>query len=230
MLALLAGEATSHLRIGIDVDDVLAESLPAYLEAFREFFGHSVRIEDAAWEIFRSYPQISEGELAGFFVALEAADFLRSRPVYPEAARGIALLAAAGHRLVVVSGRLTEHLEHTRFLLRGAGILDHFEELIHRDRERAADYKPRIVRERRLEVLIEDELHVARAVAAIPIPVLLFDRPWNQGLLPEGIVRVANWKEILTWVERHEPAPARPLDAATGPALAFEGGETRWPK
>ncbi|MBI3085740.1 MAG: hypothetical protein HYY88_08470, partial [candidate division NC10 bacterium] len=44
------------LRIGIDVDDVLAESLPGYLEAFRRRFGHDVRIEDAAWEIFRRYP------------------------------------------------------------------------------------------------------------------------------------------------------------------------------
>jgi hypothetical protein len=43
------------LRIGIDVDDVLAESLPAYLEAFRRRFGREVKIEEAAWEIFRRY-------------------------------------------------------------------------------------------------------------------------------------------------------------------------------
>jgi len=50
------------LRIGVDVDDVLVESLPGYLEAFRSRFGRDVRIEDAAWEIFPRYPEISTGE------------------------------------------------------------------------------------------------------------------------------------------------------------------------
>ncbi len=221
-------EARTHLRIGIDVDDVVAESLPGYLEAFRNYFGHSVRLEDAAWEVFRSYPQISDAELAGFFGSLEASNFLRSRPVYPEAARAIARLAAAGHQLVVVSGRLAEHLDHTKFLLRGAGILEHFEELVHRSEERATEYKPRVVRERHLDVLIEDELHVAQAVAAIPIPVLLFDRPWNQGAVPAGIFRVVEWNDILAWVEHQEMA--KRTDTAVRPTLALEGGDTRWPK
>ncbi len=189
------------MRIGIDVDDVVTESLPTYLKAFGDFFGHSVRIEDAAWEIFRAYPDISEVELAQFFQSLEAADFLRTRPVYPEAARAIARLAASGHQLVVVTGRLTEHVDHTRHILQSAGILDHFEDLVHRDLERAVEYKPRIVRERRLDVLIEDELHVAAAVAALPVPVLLFDRPWNRSETPPGVIRVRGWSEILAWVD-----------------------------
>lgn len=201
------------MRIGIDVDDVVTESLPTYLKAFGDFFGHSVRIEDAAWEIFRAYPQISDADLAEFFRALEAADFLRTRPVYPEAARAIARLAAAGHQLVVVTGRLTEHIEHTRQILHEAGILDHFEELVHRDAERATEYKPRIVRERRLDVLIEDEHHVAAAVAAIPVPVLLFDRPWNRAEPPAGVTRVTTWNEILAWVESQTAASAGPRSA-----------------
>ena len=49
----------SGLRIGVDVDDVLAESLPGYLEAFREYFGRDVKIEEAARvvraDLFRSW-------------------------------------------------------------------------------------------------------------------------------------------------------------------------------
>src|SRR5574342_915468 len=117
------------LRIGIDVDDVLAESLPGYLERFRRRFGHAVRVEEAAWEIFRRYPEISSRQMGGFFDELEMTDFLATRPVYPEAMDAVRRLAADGHRLFVVTGRLSQHREHTRRLLQTAGVLDLFEEL-----------------------------------------------------------------------------------------------------
>src|SRR5574341_373489 len=185
------------LRIGVDVDDVLAESLPGYLEAFQRRFGHEVKIEEAAWEIFRRYPEISATQMWGFFSELEASDFLGTRPVYPEAVEAVRTLAANGHRLYVVTGRLTQHREHTRRLLQRAGLLELFEELVHRDGEATADYKPRMVRELKLDLLIEDELHVALAAAEVPIPVLLFDRPWNRAELPPGITRVADWDHAL---------------------------------
>ena len=184
---------SGRLRIGIDVDDVLAESLPGYLEAFRRRFGREVRIEEAAWEIFRRYPEISATEMWGFFSELEASDFLGTRPVYPEAVKAVKALATDGHRLFVVTGRLTQHRDHTRRLLERAGLLELFEELVHREHETAADYKLRIVREMKLDLLIDDELHVALAAAEVPIPVLLFDRPWNQAELPAGITRVTDW-------------------------------------
>jgi hypothetical protein len=103
--------------------------------------------------------------------------------------------------LVVVTGRLTVHREHTRRLLQGAGIAELFEELVHRDGEAAVDYKPRIVREKRLQLLIEDELHVALAAAQVPVPVFLMDRPWNQGDLPQNVTRVGSWDQLLRLVE-----------------------------
>jgi hypothetical protein len=184
------------LRIGIDVDDVLAESLPGYIERFRRRFGHVVRIEEAAWEMFRRFPEISSEQMGGFFDELEATDFLATRPVYPEAVAAVRKLAADGHRLFVVTGRLTQHREHTRRLLQQAGVVDLFEDLVHRNGETAAEYKPRIVRELRLNLLIEDELHVALAAAEVPIPVLLFDRPWNQADLPHGMTRVSSWDQV----------------------------------
>ena len=196
----------ASLRIGIDVDDVLAESLPGYVEAFRQRFGLEVQIEEAAWEIFRRYPHISATQMWGFFSELEASDFLGTRPVYPEAVKAVKAMASEGHRLFVVTGRLTQHREHTRRLLQRAGVLELFEELVHREQETAADYKSRIVREMRLDLLIEDELHVALAAAVVPIPVLLFDRPWNQAELPAGITRVTDWNQALRLVSAQASA------------------------
>jgi uncharacterized protein len=191
----------STLRIGVDVDDVLVESLPGYLEAFRSRFGREVRIEDAAWEIFPRYPEISTGEMRQFFTTLDEMEFLGTRPFHSEAAAAMQVLAGAGHRLVVVTGRLQEHRHYTQRLLRSAGIAELFEDLVHRDGEAAAEYKPRVIRQRRLDLLIDDELYVAIATARVPIPVLLFDRPWNQGALPGGITRVTSWAQVLRWVE-----------------------------
>ena len=184
------------LRIGIDVDDVLAESLPGYIERFRRRFGRAVRVDEAAWEIFRRFPEIPSEQMVGFYDELEASDFLGTRPVYPEAVEAVRKLAADGHRLFVVTGRLTQHRDHTRRLLQRAGVADLFEELVHRENETSAVYKPRIVRELHLDLLIEDELHVALAAAQVPIPVLLFDRPWNQAELPPGMTRVSSWDEV----------------------------------
>jgi uncharacterized HAD superfamily protein len=191
------------LRIGIDIDDVLVESLPEYLRRFCRRFGYALCDEDAAWEIFRRYPEIPAAQMWEFFGELEAADFLATRPAYPDAVRGVRHLAARGHRLYVVSGRLQEHLCHTRRLLARDGLLEAFQELVHRGgTEAAVDYKPRVIRERRLDLLIDDEPHVAAAVAGIPVPVLLPDRPWNRGPLAPGVVRVHTWEEIQTLVAR----------------------------
>src|SRR5512134_2659811 len=119
----------TSLRIGVDVDDVLVESLPGYLEAFRRHFHRDVRIEDAAWEIFDRYPDISATQALAFFAELEAADFLGTRPVHPKAVQAMRALAQAGHQLTVVTGRLMMHRDQTRRLLKRAGIADLFEEL-----------------------------------------------------------------------------------------------------
>jgi uncharacterized protein len=187
------------MRIGIDVDDVLVESLPDYVVRFGHRFGCEVPLAEAAWEIFRRHPEISPAALDEFFAELEATEFLGTRPIYSEAVAGIRALHRRGHVLLVVTGRLPDHEKHTRRILQQAGLLDLFEALFHRSGmgEATVDYKRRIIREHRLDLLIDDELHVAMGVALAGIPVLLVDRPWNQGTLPAGITRVGNWSEIL---------------------------------
>jgi uncharacterized HAD superfamily protein len=74
----------------------------------------------------------------------------------------------------------------------------------------AIEYKPRIIREMHLDLLIDDEPHVAEAVARIPVPVLLVDRPWNRGSLPPGVARVRSWPEVLDYVDaRARGCPAQ---------------------
>src|SRR3989304_274334 len=93
------------MRIGIDIDDVMADSLPRYLQAFNRRFGLKVPVTEARWEIFRRHPEIPADAIGAFFEELYRADFLGSRPLVPGAMEGIEELHRAGHRLFIITGR-----------------------------------------------------------------------------------------------------------------------------
>ena len=37
------------------------------------------------------------------------------------------------------------------------------------------------------------------------IPVLLFDTPYNRKPIPEGVIRVTNWREADQWIKKLFP-------------------------
>jgi len=55
-----------------------------------------------------------------------------------------------------------------------------------------------------LDLLLDDELHVVLKVAELPLQVLLFDKPWNQGPLPKRVLRIPGWSRVLTWLTERE--------------------------
>ncbi len=186
------------MRIGIDIDDVLADSLPHYLQAFNRRFGLAIGLADAAWRIFDRFPQISRQEADDFFSELVAAGFFASRPLLPGAKEAVERLSEEGHRLFVVTGRAPQDEAVTRYWLNDVELLSQFEAIVHKARDPVGRHKSGAVSELQLELFIEDELAVATAVAETAIPVLLFDRPWNQGVLPGNVARVRSWTDALS--------------------------------
>lgn len=203
------------MRIGVDIDDVIVETLPAYIRAFETRFGRSVPLARAHWDPFEFHPDIPSAERMAFFDELRGNRFMFTRPVHPDAPPAVRALKAAGHTLIVVSGRPTSHLADTREMLEQMGIADCFAHIIHRGGQTIPDYKGRAAREQRLDVLVEDELPAARAVALAGVSVLLMDRPWNQGVLPARITRVASWAEALGRLA-HWPGGAASPSARAG--------------
>ena len=186
------------MKIGIDIDDVLADSLPHYTRAFNQRFGLQIDLADSAWRIFDRFPWISRQEAHDFFSGLIEAGFFSSRPLMPGAKEAVESLAEDGHRLFIITGRAPQDEAVTRRWLTHAGLLSRFEAVIHKAREPVGRHKSGAASELHLDVFIEDELAVAIAVAETAIPVLLFDHPWNQGVLPGNVCRVRSWAEALT--------------------------------
>jgi uncharacterized HAD superfamily protein len=204
------------MRIGIDIDDVLADSLPYYTRAFSRRFGLEIDLADAAWQVFDRFPGISRREALEFFSDLIEAGFFSSRPLLPGAREAVESLAQEGHRLFIITGRAPQDAAITRSWLDHVGLLRRFESVIHKAREPVDRHKSGAASELRLDIFIEDELAVAAAIAEAAIPVLLFDRPWNQGALPGNVRRVHSWTEALVRIadlnggEKHERAGGNP--------------------
>ena len=189
------------MRIGIDLDDVLADSLPHYVQAFNRRFGLAIDLADAAWRIFDRFPHISRREAHDFFSELIDDGFFSSRPLLPGAKEAVESLAEEGHCLFIVTGRATKDAATTREWLEQVGLLNHFKAVVHNGMKPVGRYKSGAASELQIELFIEDELGVASAVAERAIPVLLFDRPWNQGALPANVQRVRFWTEVLDRID-----------------------------
>ena len=186
------------MKIGIDLDDVLADSLPHYLQAFNRRFGLDVELADAAWRIADRFPQIPRQEADNFFTELTKDGFFSSRPLFPGAKEAVEALAEDGHRLYIITGRSPQEEAVTRGWLTYVGMSSHFEAVMHRVRDPVGHHKSSAASGLQLDLFIEDELAVALAVSEMAIPVLLFDHPWNQGPLSRTMCRVRSWAEALT--------------------------------
>lgn len=185
------------MRIGVDVDDVLAVSLPAYIAAMEQRFGVTIPPADMGWEAFRRFPQIRLPDLKAFFQELEAADFLGTRPLLPEARTAIETLRGRGHALYIVTGRTQWQAEATDRLLRRQGLDGAFQGIFHKEGRVTRDFKRAKAKELALDVFMEDELLTALAVAELDLTVVLFDKPWNQAPLPGNVLRATSWREAL---------------------------------
>ncbi|MFQ5657658.1 MAG: hypothetical protein ACE5G5_08975 [Candidatus Methylomirabilales bacterium] len=192
------------MRIGIDIDDVLADSLPAFLEGFNRRFGLEIPVTEAGWEIFQHHPEIPAAEVRAFFAELTRTDFLASRPILTGAREGVERLYQAGHRLFVITGRLRQDRGATERWLEVAGLSSFFQEIADRDGVDTAVHKWQAAERLRLDALVEDEYDVALSVAKLSVRVLLFDRPWNQGSLPPRVTRIHSWVDVLTYFGRQD--------------------------
>ncbi len=186
------------MKIGIDLDDVLADSLPHYVRALNRRFDLTIDLAEAAWRIFDRFPHIPRREAHSFFSKLIEDGFFSSRPLLPGAKEAVESLAEEGHLLFIVTGRAMRDAATTREWLEQAGLLRFFGAVVHNGIEPVSRYKSIAATRLQLDLFIEDELEVAVAVAEMAIPVLLFDRPWNRGALSENMQRVRSWPEVIS--------------------------------
>lgn len=196
------------MRIGIDIDDVLADTLPAFVRFNNERFGGRWELEHfhtAHWEdVLRLTSEEMADRLEIFF------DSPLFRSVNP-ATEAISTLASlrADHELHIVSARWDRIVDFTEVWLD-----HHFPGFFRGVHFAANHYTPRadprggrrtkdqLLADHGLDVLIEDSLEYADRCLQNGFRVVLFDRPWNRSGTDPRYHRVRGWGEVPTIIER----------------------------
>jgi len=180
------------LRIGIDIDGVVSDSYTAWLGELNRHFGKNVTVLKD-YEMHMAFDVPSE-EMSRFFV--ENVDRLFTIPQPMAGAReGICALLERGHEIVYITARRECERRLTLQWMERHGIP--YEHALFT----GFGSKVELAREWRLEVFIEDYLKNAKAIAALGIPVLLLDADYNRGETPPGVIRCADWKDIVTTID-----------------------------
>ncbi len=186
--------------IGIDVDDVLVDLNRPLQQWHNVKYGTNNRYSDITdyflaprWgctlaEAVRRCNEFcfsaAHGAIGPVEGAREALNRLRKR-----------------HTLVAITSRPEELKQITCKLLWRHGLMQQLDSMIflghfHRVGE-VVRSKAEVCQDISAVCCIEDGLPHVTSLSAAGVPVLVFDRPWNQGALPPHATRVFNWADVL---------------------------------
>lgn len=176
------------MRVGVDIDGVLADSPPLWIEEANIFFNKNVQLENILLLDFSALYGATEEEVSNFMKTKGRE--LMLRPPLVEGAGLYLQKIKQDHDIYIVTARDPCYEKETRWWLKKNGLL--FDDLLllgsHAKQETCLECK--------LDVMIEDTLEVSLEISSAGVPVILLDAPYNRSPLPKLIVRMHSWAEI----------------------------------
>ena len=187
------------ITIGIDIDNTICDSYPAYLEKYNLKYQKEVQLSEVLDFYYLNDLTDKEGaEFGGLIDELVLSEeFQISLLPVGEAQKVIREWTDQGHLVHYVTARPVQMRKVTGQWLEKHGFwhkgtrLDLFDEK--NGFKSDVDYKVSVAKKFGMSLFIEDAGQIAEAMK---IPVFLFDRPWNQGKLPTNVERVKSWGQI----------------------------------
>lgn len=186
------------MKIGIDIDEVIAEFVEGYFAFYNLKHNKNFKYEDAfTYDLWKVLGISKEN---AFKIAREYYDseFFDHIKLVSGSIEGINKLYQ-NNELFFITSRPKEIEKQTKEFLE-----KHFPKLslnlIHsfNPLEKQGKSKAEISKELKISFLIEDHEEYALECAKKGIKVLLFDKPWNRNIQThENIIKVLNWGEIL---------------------------------
>jgi hypothetical protein len=209
------------VKIGIDLDDVMAICSVPYLRRFAQEF--NVELPDESqigWHLLSKkerghtpmpgLERVSLEQRDQFRIRLYDSTFFSELEVYKDCPAVLERLVAAGHELYFITARAERRRYITETWLREKGIFDHAKAVHLKpmgdfrpeyprgryDPAGSAEYKSRLAGELELDAFCEDDVVIAQTLARSGVRVFLFDQPWNREVSGERITRVAGWTDL----------------------------------
>ena len=199
------------MRLGVDLDDVVAECAMPYLRKFAREFGVDLPAE-AGWHTLAQIEDVPPEEKDRFRRELYDGSFFGDLEMYQDCPAVLERIVAAGHEVYFVTARAERRRVITETWLREKGILEHAKAVHLRprgdfdpgvppprgtyDAEGSARYKVRLAQELELEAFCEDDRVISLRLAEAGIRVFLFDHTWNRDVAHPCIERVGGWSDV----------------------------------
>lgn len=188
------------MKIGIDIDEVLANHMDKLNEFYFKKTGKKYSKEDYKnynwWETWGT----TREEATKIDDEFKKSEFFSEISVIPGAKEAIENLSE-NHELVIITSRPVESKRLTSDWF-NKNFNNFKSKIIH-----SGDFwgkiktKAEICNSLSISLLIEDHEKYAKECAGKGIKVILFDKPWNQNIEHENIARVNNWKEALKEIQ-----------------------------
>lgn len=179
-------------RFGIDIDGTV--TCPSALVPFiNEGFGLNITLEDVKEYDLNKVVKVSEEKFAKWFIENEPMMYEQS-PL-AEGADQVLNTWKKEHELFFISARGPKLLDDTKKWFKKNDLYYHHIELI------GSHDKVATAKRHKVDIFLEDKHDNAVMIhEECNIPVLLFNTPYNQDPIPNGVIRVNNWFEANNWV------------------------------
>jgi uncharacterized HAD superfamily protein len=187
------------MKIGIDIDEVLADYLSALIRFHNESYGTQLTPgQFVTYRFWETWGGTKEEAIQKVYDFSGTSHYKNIVPIL--GAKDAIQTLKDNHVLHVITGRPNDLAEGTREWVErhfpGAFSGLHFAN--HFSKSGAPRTKSEICDSLGIDLLIDDILDYALECVAPNRTVLLLDNPWNQrSFLPKGIRRVDSWGEIM---------------------------------
>ena len=185
----------SSFRFGIDIDGTVT-CPTSLLPHINKAFSCNLVLDDIKeYDLTKAFP-VSHEEFFEWFRLTEAEIYATS-PIQANA-QSILNKWKKEHELYFISARgHNVHDVTLKWFLEQELLYDHIELIGSHDKIETA-------RKYNIDVFFEDKHDNAVGITEeLGIPVLLFNTPYNQNPVPNGVIRVNNWLEADTWIQNH---------------------------
>lgn len=190
-------------KIGVDIDEVLAETVNGFLAFYNTTHGTDYQFDTITDYSFGKQFGLSPEEELASIKEFFASDYFPALKPVNGSVRAIKEIAKY-HELFAVSSRPEQLLPQTKMWLE-----QHFGDSFTRiiltnsllDTSRT---KSKICQALGLDIFIEDQISYAEDCAQVCSAVYLLDKPWNQAeITNKKIMRVKSWKDIAKSVNAY---------------------------
>ncbi|MBS4173553.1 hypothetical protein [Bacillus sp. FJAT-49736] len=179
-------------RFGIDIDGTVT-SPDALLPFINKQYQLNLTLNDITEYELTNVIDIPPEEFYDWFIKTEPAIYAQS-PL-AQGAKAVLSRWKEEFELYFISARNSNLLEVTSKWFNENDIKYHHIELI------GSHHKVETARKYNIDIFFEDKHDNAVMIhEELGIPVILFDTPYNRDPIPNGVIRVTNWKEAENWI------------------------------